>query len=166
MRHFKPRDLVLAAAMGLLALTSAFPGTAVGQPADNFNLLPVEGGKSVSLAQFKGKPTLVVFWATWCGPCKREIPQLKDLHREFAPKGLQMVSVAIDFRETKEDVERFRTSNALPYMVLWDAGNKASELYGVEGVPTVLLLDKQGIIRYRGHQIRDELLDLLKSYTK
>ena len=152
--------------VALLWLLSSWAGNSVGQPAENFSLSPAEGGKAVSLAQFKGKPTMVVFWATWCPPCRREIPVLKNIHRDYSSKGLQMVSVAIAYRETREDVVRFKKSNELPYLVLWDDENKISEKYGVEGIPTVLLLDSKGVIRYRSHHMDDGFMAVLESLTK
>lgn len=155
--------------MALLALVWLLPswgGTAVGQPAENFTLSPPEGGKAVSLAQFKGKPTMVVFWATWCGPCRREVPLLKNIHREYSSKGLQMLAVAIDYRETREDVLKFKQTNELPYTILWDDDNRISQQYEVEGVPTVLLVDSKGVIRYRGFHVSAEFMTVLDSLVK
>ena len=152
--------------VGALAFLPCFAGIDVGQTAENFSLQPAEGGKAVSLLDFKGKPTLVVFWAMWCPPCRREIPDLKNIHKSYAEKGLQMVTVAISYRETREDVIRFKQVNELPYLVLWDEGSTISERYSIEGIPTVLLLDGSGIIKYRSHQIDGELMRLLDTLTK
>lgn len=158
--------LLALLSLGALALLPCFAGIDVGQAAENFSLQPAEGGKAVSLLDFKGKPTLVVFWATWCPPCRREIPELKDIHKNYAAKGLQMVTVAINYRETREDVIRFKQVNELPYLVLWDEENKTYSTYSVEGIPTVILLDSSGVIKYRGHQINDDLMRLLDGLTK
>jgi thiol-disulfide isomerase/thioredoxin len=149
----------------LLAVIPLCAGSDVGQTAGEFSLQPPEGGKSVSLKDFKGKPTLVVFWATWCGPCRREIPDLKDLHKNYSQKGLQLVAVAINFKETREDVVRFKKASELPYLVLWDEGNKVSDSYAVDGVPTLLLLDDKGVVRYRSHQIDRAMVQLIDTLT-
>jgi len=166
--QFIKRCTFLLALVGLSVFIALplFAGNEVGQAAEDFGLQPAEGGNTVSLLDFKGKPTLVIFWATWCPPCRREIPDLKAIQKDYAAKGLQMVSVAINFRETREDVVRFKQANELPYMVLWDEGNKISDRYAVEGIPTVLLVDPQGIIRYREHQIDRRLIDMLDEMTK
>lgn len=158
LRFLAPVSLLLALAV------PAASGNAVGQPADNFTLPMVEGGKTVKLSDFRGKPTVVVFWATWCPPCRREIPDLKELHKQYGPKGVALLAVAIDFRESKEDVARFRKDYDLPYTVLWDADNTVSGAYAVEGIPTILLVDPQGVIRYRAHALDETFLSLLKNY--
>ncbi|MEW6758946.1 MAG: TlpA disulfide reductase family protein [Acidobacteriota bacterium] len=155
---------ILAAAFALVLAPPAWSGTQVGQPAEGFTLTSVEGGKSVRLSDLKGKPTVVVFWATWCPPCRREIPDLKALHREFGPKGLNLLAVAVAFRESKEDVIRFKQDYELPYPVLWDEENRVSEVYGVAGIPTVILVDPEGVIRYRQHYLDESLRALLQSY--
>ena len=156
----------MVALVGLLWLLSFGAANAVGQPADNFSLSPAEGGKAVSLSNFKGKPTMVVFWATWCPPCRREIPVLKTIHKDYSARGLQIVSVAIAYRETREDVVNFKKTNELPYLVLWDDDNKISEKYEVEGIPTVLLLDTKGVIRYRSHNLDQDFMAVLDGLVK
>jgi len=162
----KKTTTILAAALaGVLAVAAVFAGTDVGQTAEDFTLQPVQGGQPVSLLKNDGKPTLLFFWATWCPPCKREIPDLKKIHEEYAKKGLRMLGVALNFRESREDVVRFQQEQQLPYTVLWDVDNKIATEYGVEGIPTVILLDGKGVIRYRGHQMSEEFTKLLESYT-
>jgi peroxiredoxin len=155
---------LLAAGIALGLAPPAWSGTQVGQPAEAFTLNYVEGGKSVRLADLKGKPTVVVFWATWCPPCRKEIPDLKDLHKEFGPKGLNLLAVAVAFRESRDDVLRFQKDYELPYPVLWDEENKVSEMYGVAGIPTVILVDPDGVIRYRQHFLDDTFRTLVQSY--
>jgi thiol-disulfide isomerase/thioredoxin len=164
--RFKPALLLALACLGVLWALASWPGTSVGQAADNFKLTPAEGGKPISLSQFKGKPTVVVFWATWCPPCRREIPTLKNIHKDYTPKGLQMVSVAIAFKESRDDVVKFKKVNELPYLVLWDEDNKTADQYAVEGIPTVLLVDAKGIIRFRGYNLDEEFMKVLDSLTK
>lgn len=156
---------ILAGLSVLLALAlPVLGGNAVGQTADNFSLPLVEGGKTVKLSDFRGKPAVVVFWATWCPPCRREIPDLKELYKQYGPKGVALLAVAVDFRESREDVDRFRKTYDLPYTVLWDAGNVVSSAYAVEGIPTILLVDPEGVIRHRAHALDETFLALLKNY--
>ena len=157
--------VVAADALSMAALGTAWAGVNKDLPADDFTLAPALGGKEISLSQFKGKPTMVVFWATWCPPCRREIPLLKDLYKKYSAKGLQMLAVAVNFRETRDQVVQFANDNELPYTVLWDADNSVSEHYGVQGIPTVLLIDPQGVIRYRSHSLDDSFMSLVEKYT-
>ena len=155
--------LVLASVM---VLTPVLAGTDVGEPATNFTLQQINGGKKVTLSQLKGKPTLVVFWATWCPPCRREIPLLKKLDKEYGPKGLQIVALALNYRETQDVVAKFIKDHELPYTVLWDEDNKTADAYSVTGIPTAVLVDANGVIRFRGHQLDDPaFMGLLKDYT-
>lgn len=162
------KTAILAGLMvvGLLALGRAFAGTGASEPADDFSLPPASGGQAVSLSKLKGKPTLVVFWATWCPPCRREIPTLKDIQAKYGPKGLQLLAVAINYRQTRDQVVQFQKDNQLPYSVLWDEGDKVSQHYGIYGIPTLVLVDPQGVIRFRGNQVDDSVMALLDQYTK
>jgi thiol-disulfide isomerase/thioredoxin len=157
--------LLLVLAFMILPLGAVFAGTSPNQPADDFSLQAASGGQTISLSKQKGNPTLVVFWATWCPPCRREIPTLKDLHKKYGPKGLQVLAIALNYRETRDDVVRFQKEYELPYTVLWDEGNAVADKYGVSGIPTVVLVDPDGVIRYRGNQIDDSMLALLDKYT-
>jgi cytochrome c biogenesis protein CcmG/thiol:disulfide interchange protein DsbE len=158
---------------GLFLLSPALPsssaqitGTDVGQTAPDFKLPPVGGGRAYSLSQFKGKPVVLIFWATWCPPCRREIPALKSLYERYTQKGVAVVTVTIDYRQTQEDVLNFQRVNELPYPILWDADNKVSDDWGVEGIPTNMVLDKKGVIRYRGHSMDDDLVSAIEGAIK
>ncbi len=161
----------LAAALGVFVLVLALyhppaplaqPGAPdVGQKAPDFKLEPIGGGRPFSLSQFKGKPVVLVFWATWCGPCRREIPALKELYQTYTQKGVQVVTVTIEYRQTREQVVQFQQTNQLPYIVLWDAQNKVSDAWGVEGIPTNLVVDAKGVIRFRGNALDGELVGAL-----
>jgi|GEM_PF-774226 len=113
-----------------------------GQPAPAFTLPAVKGGK-VSLADFKDqKPVLLVFWATWCRPCRQEMPMLIKLHREFGDQGLAVIGVSID--DTTETIKSFLKGNPLPYTILHDATDEVSQSYHASGVPHTVLIDKSG----------------------
>jgi peroxiredoxin len=150
----------------LMGLVPVQAGTDVGQPAETFSLQVVDGKQVVNLADFKGKPTLVVFWALWCPPCRREIPLLKDLQSRFGSKGLTILSVAIDYRESREAVASFQKENDLTYKVLWDQDSVVSGKYGVTGIPTAILVGPDGIIRFRGHQLDESFMTLLQQMTE
>ena len=158
------KTIVAASIMTLSFLVGASGCPESGQTAQDFSLAPVGGGKPVVLSALKGKPTLVIFWATWCPPCRREVPVLKEMYVRYGTK-LNMLGVAVNYRQTERDVATFREAQALQYTILWDAENKASEEYCVSGIPTLVLVDPQGIVRYRGNSITDQLTALLDKYT-
>jgi thiol-disulfide isomerase/thioredoxin len=157
-----PHPITAAAIAALTTLTliialAVHAGGGVGQKAGELSLEPASGGKSISLAQFKGKPVLVVFWAVWCPPCRREIPALKELQAKYAPKGLEVISVGIQYRQTRAAVVDFKTKNSLPYEVLWDAEGKVAQEYSISSVPTNLLIDAEGVVRFRNNSVEPAL---------
>jgi len=152
----------LVMTLGLLVGASGCPES--GRPAEDFSLQPVGGGKAVTLSALKGKPTLVIFWATWCPPCRREVPVLKELYVKYGTR-LNMLGVAVNFRQTQQEVASFGQVNGLQYPLLWDVDNKAADHYCVSGIPSVVLVDPQGIVRYRGNDISPALVQMLDEYT-
>jgi thiol-disulfide isomerase/thioredoxin len=103
-------------------------------------------GKKVSLSSFKGKVVLLSFWATWCGPCKQEMPAMQILYDQLKAKGLTVV--AVDVMEDRETVKTFLRENKYAFPVLLDVDGKVggSSLYGVSAIPTNYILDRTGRI--------------------
>jgi peroxiredoxin len=160
---------ILVLSFSLLFILTAFAveqGITVGKAAPDFKLGVIGGSNPVSLSQYRGKPVFIVFWATWCGPCRREIPALKELYAKYSPKGVQFVSVAVGWRQSEEDVSRFKTTQQLPYQILWDKDNTVAEKWGVQSIPTNLILDQDGVIRYRDFGISPEAETTLQSMVK
>lgn len=100
------------------------------------------------LAAHRGHPVLVDFWASWCGPCRAQIPALVNLHRRFGPRGLVVVGVNVD-QEGPWAVPSFRQRFGITYPMLFDVGGAASARHRVEGLPTLLLVDRGGTVRFR-----------------
>jgi thiol-disulfide isomerase/thioredoxin len=85
---------------------------------------------------------LVDFWATWCAPCRISIPAMEDLHREYAPKGVQVLSVSLD--EETDLIGPFAERYGMSYPVLLGAASDVAERYRVRGIPTLFLIDREG----------------------
>jgi cytochrome c biogenesis protein CcmG/thiol:disulfide interchange protein DsbE len=114
-----------------------------GAMAPTFELKSIPEGKSIALASLRGKPVLLNFWATWCGPCKIEMPWLVDLQKKYGPEGLQIVGVAMDDTDDK-DIADFAHKMGVNYIVL-KGTEKVGDLYGgIEGLPTTYYLDRSG----------------------
>ncbi len=104
--------------------------------------LPDLKGEEVSLKDFKGKVVFVFFFASWCPPCREEMPSMEKLYRKFKDKGL--VILAVNLRERKERVEEFVRQNNLTFPVLLDSRGEVGQSYGIRAIPTTYILDRKG----------------------
>jgi len=102
-------------------------------------------GEEMSLANNKGKTLLIDFWATWCGPCRESIPHLVHLHKTYQGQGLAVVGLSMDKGDPKT-VDHFAKSLDIPYPIAI-APEEIARAYGVNGLPTIVLIDKEGKIR-------------------
>ena len=132
------------------------PGGAslTGKQAPDFTLEDLKGNK-VSLSSYKGKPLLINFWATWCGPCKIETPWLVDLQNEYGPKGLQIIGISTEGDDLKPEdkeawahdkaaVAKFVKEERMQYPVLINGDSLATEYGGLDAMPTSVYVDKNG----------------------
>ncbi len=126
-----------------LPTTTVAVGIQVGNRAPNFQLQNL-AGETVSLESLRGKPVLINFWATWCGPCKIEMPYLQQIYDVWSPKGL--VILAIDVGESSAVAGKFLADNNLSLPVLLDTDRKVTTSYGITAIPTTFFIDKNGII--------------------
>ncbi|MDR0464307.1 MAG: TlpA family protein disulfide reductase [Treponema sp.] len=113
------------------------------QAARNFTL-PVLGGENTSLSSFRGKVVILNFWATWCPPCREEMPSMESLYRRFKDEGLEIV--AVDMMEDTETVSRFISNNGYTFPVMLDRLNRTGAVYGVSSIPVSFILDREGRI--------------------
>jgi len=142
--------LILIAVVGCSRKESASgPATpsapvAEGKPAPSFTL-PDLSGKNVSLAEHRGKVVLVNFWATWCPPCREEIPSMVRLNTIMAGKPFQMLCISIN-EEGKKEVDSFLSTQKITLPVLLDPANQVARLYGITGVPETFIVDPKGVV--------------------
>jgi peroxiredoxin len=121
------------------------PGAvAVGQPAPDFTLSDLQG-RSYTLSQLRGKVVIVNFWATWCPPCRAEMPSMEKLHRELADQGLVMLAVNIE-KDGRRTVPRFLASSPHSFPVLLDEQEVVQKRYGVYKFPESFIIRKDGVI--------------------
>ena len=119
----------------------------IGYPAPDFTLLDVDG-KSVSLSENRGRVLLINFWATWCTPCRVEMPSMEALYRQFNRKEFEIWSVSSDF-EGAQVVKPFMKSYNLTFPALIDENFEVNNLYQVRSLPTTYIIDQEGIITHR-----------------
>jgi len=100
-------------------------------------------GNTMALSDFKGKVVILDFWATWCGPCRIEIPGFVELQREYGEMGLQILGVSLDGEVKREEVEDFCRRYYVNYPVLMDNGEVARS-FNVTAIPTTYIIDREG----------------------
>jgi peroxiredoxin len=138
---------VLAAVFGLVWMQSAkYEPLAVGKQAPDFSLVDLNE-KSVRLSDLRGKVVFLNFWATWCKPCKEEMPSMEVLHKNFEKDGLVVLAVSIDRVTTTKDIPPFLKSMNLTFPVVIDSWGKTDMPYKRTGVPETFIIDQQGVIR-------------------
>jgi len=120
----------------------------VGKPAPDYRAVSVNGD-SVSLASQRGKVVLFNVWATWCHPCRDEIPELLVLYEKYKPRGLELVGVSIDANGSDDAIRSFMKDFRMTYPVWRDPDERVSAEFLVVGVPATFLIDRNGILRWR-----------------
>ena len=138
----------LAACGGESAPRAAAATLAVGAPAPAYAATTLDG-RPIALADLKGEVVLLNVWATWCKPCREEIPALDSLHREFGARGLRVAGVSIDVAGDTGDIAGFARSLGASYELWLDPDDKVSTTFRAVGVPSTALIDRDGVLRWR-----------------
>lgn len=138
-----PLRALLACAWLLLSLAAS--ADIVGQPAPDFALRSMKG-PSVRLSEHLGEVVVINFWATWCGPCRQEMPLLDELFVKYQRAGLVLLSVNID--ETPDPAIEMAQTLKVSYPVLFDTRKEVSRAYDVGSMPVTVLVDRAGVVRY------------------
>jgi len=156
--------LIITSSLPILSINCASPCPDIGKSAPDFTLESIEGGK-ISLSDFQGKKILLNFWATWCGPCKSELPFFQAIHSEQSMKNVAIV--AIDIKENTTTVKNFADSQDYTFTILLDKDAKIAQKYCLpSALPITIFIDSQGIIKARkigAFRSQDELEKMLRS---
>ena len=108
--------------------------------------------------------TLLVFWGSWCMPCIHEVPEIKEIGRFYGKRGLRVVSVALSLHEdTLEKVARAAGDHGIDYEILFDRDDAARQAFGIKSVPTSLLIDASGVVRWRGNTLPSDINERIKA---
>ena len=116
-------------------------------------------GKKVSLSNFAGKPVILFIWTTWCPFCRGEILELQNKYKDMKAGGIELL--AIDIGESREKVKKFLDKKNIEFPVLLDIDFKVANMYAVIGVPTIILINSQGEIKFQGNSLPDNYVQIL-----
>jgi len=156
----KKGKIVLGALLWIFLIALASTSNAmISVKYEDFTLTS-SGGETHQLSQYQGQSSvLLVFFATWCPPCIREVPDLIKLQDKYGDKGLKILAVDID--EPRNLVEGFIKNKGINYTVLLDQGARVAEIYDVRAIPMNILIDKKGEVKYVGHALPKNIEDVL-----
>ena len=137
---------IALAACSALALADAVSG-----PAPDFTLKSKQG-ENLRLEDYRGQVVMLNFWASWCGPCRQEMPIMDEIHAKYKDLGFTVLAVNVD--EQSAEADRFLDAVPVNFPVLYDSQSKVSELYGVDSMPYPVMIDRDGTRRFmhRGDQ--------------
>ena len=136
----------------LLACNSNENGAArppeIGKPAPDYRAISL-AGDSVSLTRARGRVVLLNVWATWCHPCREEIPILQAFHERYASRGLELVGVSVDARGEEDTIRQFANDFGMTYPIWLDPDERVQSTFLAIGVPATFLIDRSGVLRWR-----------------
>ncbi len=145
----KGLTFVLAGAfLGIFASTGLASSGLVGEAAPDFALKSASG-ENLRLSEYRGEVVMINFWATWCGPCRQEMPLLDELYDRYARVGFRLLGVNID--DNRQQAIRMVEELDVSFPVLFDSEKSVSKEYQVEAMPVTVLVDRDGKVRYVHH---------------
>lgn len=155
--------LLLAVACHALVVTQAF-STEEGQPAPEFKVKTL-AGDMVSRATLAGHPAMLIFWNTWCPSCKKELPEVEKLATKYSSSGLSFLAINTGLNDSEGKARAYWQKNRFHFPTGFDTYFDTAESFGVRGVPTIVLVDAKGIVRYKGSQLPDRMDDRMRQLS-
>ncbi|WP_434049344.1 TlpA family protein disulfide reductase [Marinobacter salarius] len=142
------RFLGLALTLATLVGVSSVQAEEMNIPAPDFTLESRQG-KNLRLQDFRGEVVMLNFWASWCGPCRQEMPLMDDLYAQYKDLGFTILAVNVD--ENRDEAHRFLDKVPVSYPILYDPQSDVSEQYEVQAMPTTVMIDRDGKARFLHH---------------
>ena len=150
----------------MLALPASGAGPASG-PAPQFTL-DARSGSKISLSQYKGQVVMLNFWASWCAPCREEMPLLENIYKKYSKMGFTLIGVNVE--PDSKAAEGFLKETPVSFPVIYDKESTVSKAYDVSGMPSTVIIDRKGDIRvlHRGYKPGDEneYLDSIRNLVR
>jgi peroxiredoxin len=142
------KSVLLGAAFSVFAATGLAASSLEGQPAPDF-VLKSAAGENLRLSEHRGDVVMINFWATWCGPCRQEMPLLDDLYSRYQRVGFNLLGVNID-DDSRRAMQMIKELG-VNFPVLFDERKEVSQLYDVQAMPVTVLVDRAGNVRHVHH---------------
>ncbi|MEE4249758.1 MAG: TlpA disulfide reductase family protein [Alcanivoracaceae bacterium] len=149
--------------MVLVMLGSTVAAADVSGPAADFTLKS-RSGENIKLSDLRGDVVMINFWASWCGPCRQEMPHLEVLSKEYADYGFTLLGVNVD--EKQELAEKLLAQIPVSFPILFDPTSSVSKLYNVDAMPTTILIDRDGNLRHLHRAYRPGFEDIYSDQIK
>jgi peroxiredoxin len=143
-----------ALVVGLTCLAPAH-GTTGSTAAPTFSL-PSKSGEAINLDKLKGQVVMLNFWASWCGPCRTEMPLMDQIYKKYSAAGFTMLGVNVD--TDSSDAQKFLSQVQVSFPIAFDRDNAVSKMYAVSAMPSTVFIDRKGNVRalHRGYKPGDE----------
>ena len=163
----KIKNSVLALVFSVFAASSLAGSGLTGQVAPDF-ALKSSTGENLRLSEYRGDVVMVNFWATWCGPCRQEMPLLDELYSRYQRVGFSLLAVNID--DDSRKAMNMISELGVSFPVLFDARKEVSKLYEVDAMPVTVIIDREGNVRHVHHGYKpgyeDKYLDEIRSLLR
>lgn len=131
--------------LGLMVGAATTQAKEMNEPAPDFTLKS-RSGENLRLEDFRGQVVMLNFWASWCGPCRQEMPLMDDIYEQYKDLGFTVLAVNVD--ENREEAHRFLDKVPVSYPILYDPESRVSEQYNVQAMPTTVMIDRNGQARF------------------
>lgn len=150
MNHLKT---IFFAVLCLCLIPALSQAAQVGEQLPYFKVKGMDG-QFIDMSQFIGrKPVVLVFWTSWCGACKAEVPKMNSLVKQFRDKGMEFIAINSGANDTEKRARSFMKKTNMAYPVLFDKNQEITYKYGIFGWPTIIVADRHGIIQYVNHAV-------------
>ena len=148
--NYQKRFLKLITVLGLM-LSLNVQASDISGPAPDFTLKS-KSGENVRLEDLRGQVVMLNFWASWCGPCRQEMPLMDEIYKKYEKFGFTILAINVD--EDSADADRFLDAVPVTFPILYDNESRTSELFGVDAMPTTIMVDRDGNRRFihRGYK--------------
>jgi len=161
------KNCLLGVAFSIFAASSLASSGLTGQPAPDF-ALKSSTGENLRLSEYRGDVVMINFWATWCGPCRQEMPLLDELYTRYERVGFSLLGVNID--DDSSRAMKMISELGVNFPVLFDDQKTVSKLYQVDAMPVTILVDREGNVRHVHHGYKpgyeEKYLDEIRSLLR